>query len=153
MYKWLSSCCRGLEGSPSLSQAPAEGKSALPRTPYVPIKCFAQCWMHGVAFCLCFLGLVINTSSSHALGDIARRKITRTLPSAKQQLVSSSASPGSCIASLCPVPPVPPGLASSAWAVFLLIKVSPRKQELMWSEMLSSTWPTLWVAEESLSKG
>lgn len=75
-------------------------------------------------------GLAIDTSNSQTLGGTAKRKITPTLPSVKQQAVPSSSPPGSHIASLCHQ------LASSAW----FVQFSPRNMVRNAVQRMAYTW-------------
>lgn len=75
-----------------------------------------------------------------------KRKL-QTLPSAKEQLILLSSSPGSLVSLWHP--------RGVIWHLqqgvgFILFKVSPRKQELGWSEMLSSKQRTHGAAQKSL---
>lgn len=125
----------------------------LPRVPYVPLRRFAQPWMPDTGFCPCSLGLALNISNSHTAGDIALEKKVNLRCYLQQRSSRSLHPPLLGPLWLRSTPGVLSGLASSARVFFLLFKVSPRKQELVWSEMLSSKQPVPGGAEESLSKG
>lgn len=97
------------------------------------------------------LGLAINTSNSHAAGDTALKESkSRTLPSAIRTWSLHPPLLGPLL--LHSTSGLLSGLACLARGVFLLFKVSPRKQELVWSEMLSSKQPMPGGAGESLGR-